>query len=183
MRLPASLLAPRFVLPALLATAILIASAATAHAQDEDEDEEPTPWDQGRIALTLVLSTQESFGDSYFVVGAGGGYYVLPGLELGVVGVRWFGGDPGVTEVSPQVRYVVTPLGWPLLPYVGAFYTHFFIEGELADADTIGGRVGLLYHQGSGLIVGVGAAFERFVSECSDDCSTIYPEVSVGFTF
>jgi hypothetical protein len=164
----------------VLVSAVIGFTAGTARAQD---DEEPTPWDQGSVSLSLVVSTQDSFGDDYFVAGAGAGYYVLPGLELGGSAVRWFGGDPGITQVSPHVRYVAVPLGWPLLPYVGAFYTHFFIEDAPPDEDTVGARLGLLWHQGTGLVFGVGAAFERFVSDCNDDCSTVYPEVTVGFSF
>jgi len=169
---------------ALLAAALVGGpgpGSSTAHAQDEES--ESTPWDQGSIGLSIVLASQDAFGDSYIVVGAGVGYYFLPGLEVGLQGVQWFGGDPSVTVVSPELRYVAVPLGWPLLPYVGGFYTHYFIGDPFADADSVGTRLGLMYHQGGGLIVGVGAAFERFVSECSDDCSTIYPEISVGFTF
>jgi len=166
----------------LVAAALVLASSAPARAQDGEESE-PTPWDRGSISLSLALSTQDSFGDSYFVVGAGAAYFFLPGLAVGLQGVQWFGGDPDVTVVSPDVRYVAVPLRWPLLPYVGGFYTHYFIGDPFADADTLGARLGLLYHQGGGLVVGVGAAFERFVSDCNDDCSALYPEVSVGFTF
>lgn len=165
---------------AVLASTLLL--SRTALAQDEEE-REPTPWDQGHISLAIVVSSQDSFGDSYFVVGGGAGFFVVDGLELGGRVVRWFGGDPGITELSPHVRYVAVPLGWPLLPYAGAFYTHYFIEDIFPDADTVGARLGMLYHQGGGLTVGVGAAYERFVSDCEDDCSTIYPEVSVGFSF
>jgi hypothetical protein len=168
-------------LAALVLVCAIGLAAGTARAQDDDE--EPTPWDQGSISLSLVVSTQDSFGDDYFVAGAGAGYFVLPGLELGGGVVRWFGGDPGITQVSPHVRYVAVPLRWPVLPYVGAFYTHFFLDDGLADADTVGTRAGLLWHQGTGLVFGVGAAFERFVSDCNDDCSTVYPEVTVGFSF
>jgi len=168
-------------LAAILAATVLVATAGTARAQGEDP--EPTPWDQGHISVGIVLSSQDSFGDSYFVVGGGAGFFVVDGLELGGRVVRWFGGDPGITELSPHVRYVAVPLGWPLLPYAGAFYTHYFIEDVFADADTVGARLGMLYHQGGGFTVGVGAAYERFVSSCEDDCSTIYPEVSIGFTF
>jgi hypothetical protein len=168
---------------ALLAAVLLLVSLTSAARAQDGEERAPTPWDQGHVSLSIVLSSQKSFGDSYFVAGAGAGFFVLDGLEVGASAVHWFGGDPGVTVASPEVRYVAVPLGWPLLPYVGGFYTHFFIGGELADADSLGTRIGLLYHQGGGIIVGVGAAFERFISDCNDDCSTVYPEVSVGFTF
>jgi len=166
---------------AALVAGLLGPGSSTARAQEGES--ESTPWDQGSIAVSIVLASQEAFDTSYIAIGAGAGYYVLPGLEVGLQGVKWFGGFPSVTVVSPEVRYVAVPLGWPLLPYVGGFYTHYFRADPYADFDSVGARLGLMYHPGEGLIAGVGGAFERFVSECFDDCSTIYPEISVGFNF
>jgi hypothetical protein len=161
---------------------VLFAAASVAHADDED-GKEPTPWDQGSISLSIMLASEQSFDDSYFLVGLGAGYFVLDGLELGLEGVQWFGGDPSVTVVRPQARYVVTPLGWPLLPYLGGFYTHYFVGDPFADLDTVGARLGAVFNQGGGFIIGGGAVAERIVSECDDECTSIYPEISVGFTF
>jgi hypothetical protein len=160
--------------------ASLVLGASTARA---DDGEARTPWDRGRIAISLSLGSEEAFGDDYFLVGAGVGYFVLDGLEVGVDGVRWFGGDPGISVVSPGLRYVAVPLGWPVLPYVGGFYTHYFIGGPFEDFDTVGARLGLVLHRGGGLILGGGAIAERIVSDCNEDCTSIYPELSVGFTF
>ena len=148
-----------------------------------EEAEDPTPWDRGRIALSLSIGSQDSFGEDYLLVGAGVGYFVLDGLELGLDGVRWFGGDPGISVVSPGLRYVAVPLGWPVLPYVGGFYTHYFIGGPFEDLDTVGARVGVVLHRGGGLVLGVGAIAERIVSDCDEDCTSVYPELSIGFTF
>lgn len=160
--------------------ASLVLGPSTAAA---DDGEARTPWDRGRIALSLSLGSEEAFGDDYFLVGAGVGYFVLDGLEVGLDGVRWFGGDPGISVVSPGLRYVAVPLGWPVLPYVGAFYTHYFIGGPFDDFDTVGGRLGLVLHRGGGLVLGVGVIAERIVSDCDEDCTSIYPELSIGFTF
>jgi hypothetical protein len=161
--------------------AVLLGHAAVAGAQDAGGG--PTPWDRGRISLSLALASENAFGDDYLLVGAGVGYYVLSGLEGGVDSVHWFGGSPDITVVSPQVRYVAVPLGWPLLPYVGAFFTHYFMGEPFDDFDTAGGRVGLLYHQGGGLTIGVGGTAERIVSDCREDCTSVYPELSLGFSF
>ena len=160
--------------------ASLALGASTARADDGGE---PTPWDRGRVALSLSIGSQEAFADDYLLVGAGVGYFVLDGLELGLDGVRWFGGDPGITVASPGLRYVAVPLGWPVLPYVGGFYTHYFIGGPFDDLDTVGARVGFVLHRGGGLVLGVGAIAERIVSDCDEDCASIYPELSIGFTF
>lgn len=164
---------------ARLVPLLLLASPGIARA----DDGVPTPWDRGSIAVSFGVASQEAFDEDYFHVGAGIGYFVADGLELGFDGAHWFGGDPGISLASPHVRYVAVPLGWPLLPYVGGFYAHYFIGDPFDDFDTIGGRFGALYHQGGGLVVGVGGAVERVVSDCNDDCTSIYPEVSIGFSF
>jgi hypothetical protein len=164
---------------ALFTLLLVMASEPPARAQDR----EPTPWDRGRIRLSITLASDDAFGETYFLAGAGVGYFILSGLEVGLDGVHWFGGDPGISVLSPEVRYVAVSLGWPLVPYVGGFYTHYFIGDPFKDFDTVGGRLGMLFHQGGGLVVGVGGVVERIVSDCNEDCSTIYPEVSIGFTF
>jgi hypothetical protein len=148
-----------------------------------DDDQARTPWDRGRIALSLSIGSEEAFADDYLLVGAGVGYFVLDGLEIGLDGVRWFGGDPGISVVSPGLRYVAVPLGWPVLPYAGGFYTHYFIGAPFEDFDTVGARVGLVLHRGGGLVLGVGGVAERIVSDCDEGCTSLYPELSIGFTF
>ena len=165
------------------AAAVLALGLGLATGARADEGDEPTPWDRGRVSLSLALASEDAFGHSYFLAGVGVGYYVLDGLEVGLDGTHWFGDDPSISMLSPQVRYVAVPLRWPVLPYVGGFYTHYFIGSPFEDFDTIGARVGLLYHQGGGLVVGIGGIAERIISDCNEDCTSIYPELSFGFSF
>jgi hypothetical protein len=159
--------------------AVLVLAAAPAYA-----DGPPTPFDQGHVSVHLAITEQSAF-DAYRVgLGAGVGYFVLDGLELGVFGLHMFGNGPSLDEVSPSVRYTAQPLvgSWPVIPYVGAFYNHWFVGDGLSDVDAVGGRAGLLHLRGR-LIVGLGIAYEHTVSTCTSSCDTVYPDVTFGFTF
>jgi len=165
----------------LLVVWVLVA-AAPAAAQDT-----PSPFDQGRISVGLSLGSQDAFGDRYVAVGGRFGYYVAPGLELAASGLGLFGGEPGVAMVSPELRYVLVPLGSAIKPFVGAFYRHWFVGDPFDDYDTVGGTLGALWWQGRGVVFGLGLTYERVVSSCDesagDDCSFIYPSLILALSF
>jgi hypothetical protein len=170
----------------LAAIAALMPMAATAHAQslleEQEQEPAPTPWDQGRVGFSVSLGSQSAFGERYFAVGGGAGYYVLAGLELSLYGEYWFGGGPSVARLTPEVRYVAFQIPLPLKPYAGVFFNHWFVGDTFEDIDSVGCRAGLMFHQGRGLIIGGGVAVERILSTC-DDCVEIYPDIILGLTF
>ena len=173
----------RIVVAALFLTVVGASTASAGSLLEEEEKQsQPTPWDRGRIGIGVGLGTQSAFGERYFVVGGSVGYYVLPGLELALRGANWFGGGIGIARVSPGVRYVALDFPAPLKPYVGAFYNHWFIGDTIDDIDSVGGRAGIVFHHGSGVIVGGGVAVEFIISEC-DECTDVYPDIIIGFTF
>jgi hypothetical protein len=162
--------------------ACLVLSASLARADDDAPPPRRTPFDRGRFAVSLGGGTQTALGAHYYVVGAGIGYYVLDGLGINLSGLVELGGTPFIAKVSPELRYVAQPLvgKWPVIPYVGAFYNHWFVGGNYADVDTIGARAGLLYLSGA-LILGIGAAYEHTVSACTMDCDQVYPDFTISF--
>jgi hypothetical protein len=163
--------------------AAAIAVAALAVARPAAADDRGTPFDKGRVGVMLTIGEQSSFGYNHVALGAGAGYFVLDGLELSAFALHEFGSGPSIDEVSPAVRYVAQPLvgSWPVIPYVAAFYNHWFLGSPYSDLDAIGARGGLLHLRGR-LIVGLGIAFEHVVSTCTD-CNFVYPDVTFGFTF
>lgn len=164
--------------------ALLVASASPARADGGlDEPGGETPFDRGRVAFMLGIGEQSAFGYNYLSLGAGVGYFVLDGLELGAFALHEFGGGPSLSEVSPSLRYVAQPLvgRWPVIPYAAVFYNHWFIGNGLSDTDAIGARGGLIHMRGR-LIVGLGIAYEHTVSTCTD-CNFVYPDVTFGFSF
>ncbi len=115
------------------------------------------------------------------MVAGGAGYYVLDGVELGFGAGHQFGDDPTISRVTPSLRYVAQPLVGhsPLVPYIGVFGSHYFVYDGYADINTVGTRGGLLYVSGS-MVIGLGLAYERIVSECVEDCSSVYPDFTLS---
>jgi hypothetical protein len=141
-----------------------------------------TAFSKGSTSLGVVVGTGTSFSDDYIILGVGVGYYVLPGLELGLDVQHWFSGDPAITKVSPQVRYVFTQPK-VIKPYVGAFYRRTFIS-DLDDADSYGYRAGAYFTANSGVYIGGGIVYEQY-TDCDRfaDCSTTYPELLFTVSF
>ena len=154
---------------------VLVASLAAALPAHAD-----TPFDRGKLGLSLAVGRQQAFDTSYIVAGAGVSYFVLDGLAVGLAAQHDFGNGPSIDLVSPSLRYVAQPLvgAWPLIPYVGAFYDHEFVGG-MPDLDGVGARAGLLYVSGRA-VLGLGIAVERTISTCAVDCTTVYPDVTIG---
>ena len=154
----------------------LVAASATPALADEDAG----PFAQGRMRLSLGLGSTQSDGDTGIVAGGAFGYFVRDGLEVGLGVDRTFGLDPGLTRVTPDVRYVLhfVPV---LKPYAGAFYRRWFIDGE-EGADSVGARAGAFWVSSGGSFFGGGVVYERLVSDCQDDCAMLYPELALSLS-
>lgn len=167
----------------LAALALTAAGASPAAAQVGGV----SAFDQGRVRLSLGAGTGGSFGNRYILIGAGVGYYLVKGLELAVDGQVWLGGDPFVANLSPGLRYVFWQTGGPIMPYIGGFYRHLFINSDLIDDfDSLGGRAGVFYTVGRGGYFGLGVAVEHLLN-CDeavyDTCTDIYPELAFSLSF
>jgi hypothetical protein len=141
-----------------------------------------TAFSKGSTSLGVVVGSGSFGREDYLILGVGVGYYVLPGLELGLNVEHWFSGDPAISKVSPQIRYVFTQPK-VIKPYVGAFYRRTFIEG-LDDADSFGYRAGAYFSANNGVYIGGGIVYEEY-KDCSRfvDCSDTYPEVILTVSF
>ena len=139
-------------------------------------------FDQGRVRVGVQLGAVSSFNQTYFLLGASAGYFVLPGLELGASFDTWLGNSPNITRLAPELRYVLDVVD-VVKPYLGGFYRHWFVGDGIADYDTLGGRGGLIFVQGPHAYINAGAAYERIVSSCEVDCSYWYPEIGIALVF
>jgi hypothetical protein len=167
-----------------LAWVVLIGLVSPAWADDEPAPpERPTPFDRGKLSLSAGGGTTSALGHEYYVIGGGVGYFVLDGVQLGLSGLVQFGSNPTIEKVSPSLRYVLQPLAHSssIVPYVGTFYSHWFVGGGLSDVDTVGGSIGGLYVSGQ-LVLGLGLGYEKIVSQCTTDCDSFYPDFTIGFT-
>ncbi len=145
---------------------------------------EAAPFTQGNKSVTISGGSGHAFGSDYFVLGVGGGYYLLDGLELGVDVDAWLGADPDIYRISPQVRYVFHKVD-NIKSYVGTFFRRTFIEG-LDDLDAVGFRGGVFMMLNRGSYLGVGAVYDSYL-DCEEriysSCSNTYPEIVISIAF
>jgi len=67
---------------------------------------QPGPFAKGKVRVGFYAGAGSTYNQSYMILGAGMGYYVLNGLEFGVDVEGWLFKDPTIWKVTPQVRYV-----------------------------------------------------------------------------
>ena len=167
-----------------LALVTVLGAAANAQPGVQEPPPQPTPFDRGRFGLSAGAGTTSAFGERYFAIAAGASYFVLDGVALGLSSQVQWGDGPTITRATPELRYVAQPLVHhsPVVPYVAVFYSHWFISSAYADVDALGTRGGLLYVSGN-VILGLGIAYEHLLSECSMDCSSVYPDITIAVAF
>ena len=144
-------------------------------------------FSQNSTSVGVFVGSGRAFDDDYIILGVGAGYYVAEGLEVGIDFQRWFSGEPTITKVSPQVRYVFTR-AQGIKPYVGAFYRRTSFDDfngiEIDDQDSFGYRAGAYFSSNNGVYIGGGLVYEEY-KDCSrvTDCSTTSPEILFTFSF
>lgn len=146
-------------------------------------------FSKGASSFGVVVGSGSAFDENYFILGAGFGYYVAQGLELGIDAQHWFSSEPDITKVTPKITYVFSPLG-SINPYVGAFYRRTFysdgnINGQsIEDQNSYGYRLGGYLNSSDGVYLGGGLVHEKY-SDCNQlvDCSSTYPELILTVSF
>ena len=161
-----------------LVALLLLCSTQPADAADRD------PFANGSMRLSVLVGNGYAFDESYLIIGVGFGYYMTSGLELGLDIESWTSANPGITKISPSVRYVV-PTDGAIRPYIGAFYRRTMID-NYDDLDSAGGRAGIYFMSGRGSYFGAGVVYEQYLS-CDkaiyQSCSDTYPEITFAIAF
>jgi len=134
---------------------------------------------QGRKRVGFYGGAGSSYSHTYLILGAGVGYYLLDGFEVGLEFEGWLLQTPQFYKLAPQVRYVFWQLR-PVLPYVGAFYRKTWATDDFPDTDSWGGRAGIAYSSGKGYAA-VGVVYESFIDSVFED--HWYPEIAFWLTF
>jgi len=146
-----------------------------------------TAFSKDSTSVGIVVGSGSAFNDNYIILGAGVGYYVVQGLEIGIDIQHWFSGEPSITKLSPQIRYVFTQAE-VIKPYVGAFYRRTYfgdVNGfELEDQDSFGYRAGAYFSTNNRVYIGGGIVYEEY-KDCSRfiECSSTYPEILFTVSF
>jgi hypothetical protein len=146
-------------------------------------------FSQGRSRFSLNGGSTGNFGNQYIFIGAGYGYFIADGLEIGLDGSYFFGDDPSIGVLSPNTRYIFWQLD-AITPYVGAFFERQFLgeyQGtDLDDIDSVGARGGIVYTAGRTFMT-AGIAYAK-VLDCEEntqvqlECERIIPEFGFGFS-
>jgi hypothetical protein len=150
---------------------------------DDGGDRSAGPFSRGSVRLTLLVGTGSTVRENYLILGAGAGYFLADGLELGLDYEAWILASPVFHRLSPETKYIFHMI--PVIkPYVGVFYRHTFVTSGYEDMDHVGARGGIFYvPKGGRMFVGGGAIYERLL-DCEDtslvDCDEVYPEIFFG---
>ena len=141
------------------------------------------PFDKGNTTATFALGSGKTLNENYLIIGAGIGYYIKDGIEVGVEVDYWSGGDPSIYEITPKLSYVYDNAS-QLKPYLGVFYNRTFIEG-LDNSDAVGYRAGVLMYSSRNAYLGAGIVHKE-LQDCTNTlflkCSETYSEISIIFS-
>jgi hypothetical protein len=120
------------------------------------------------------VGTTFAFDEVYGSLNAGVGYMLTSSLEPNVEVSYNFGAEPTLWVARPGVTWYV-PL--PIMhPYVGAYYTHWFVSGAgTTDQDGVGARAGFSV----GRVLSFGVTYDRALS-CERNCDIWTPSISAG---
>jgi len=165
----------------VLAAAAMLIVAATLWASTSHAAE---PFNRGNMSGSLAVGSGSALGNTYTTLGVGLGYMISDGLMAGIGGEAWFGNDPNIYKITPEIRYTFTQVR-PAMPYVGAFVARTFYD-DLDDRNSYGARGGVYFRFSSNAAVNVGLVYEK-ISNCDDatyhDCSQVYPEAGLLVSF
>ncbi|HZX92998.1 MAG TPA: hypothetical protein VFE90_00670 [Myxococcales bacterium] len=144
------------------------APAATAPAQPK--------WYSGRPYSWGSVGTTFAYGQTYGSANLGVGWLmrngIAPNVELGYA----FGGSPTMWSLRPGVTWYM-PIA-AVQPYVGAYYSHWFVGGAAPDQDGIGGRAGFSV----GRVLSLGMTYDHALG-CNQNCDSWSPQISAGYSF
>ena len=137
---------------------------------------------KGNTRASVAVGSGRYFNDDYLILGAGIGYYIANGLEIGLDLDYWSGGSPTIYELTPTLTYVFRNVP-KVQPYVGLFYSRTYIENQ-DDSNSAGARAGLFFPAGERMFIGVGVVYSE-LQDCTEtiffDCSDTYTEFSLMF--
>jgi len=161
---------PADVPPAVMAPAPP-AAAAPAPAPAPQKPAQPI----GRVYSWASVGTTFAYGQTYGSANVGVGYLLRQGIAPNVEVGYAFGNNPTLWSLRPGVTwYMPVPV---VRPYVGTYYTHWFVGSGLPDQDGIGGRAGFSL----GRVVTFGVTYDHMFG-CNLNCDAWTPQISAGLS-
>jgi len=142
------------------------------------------PFGRGNVIGSIYVGAGRALDQEYTTLGGALGYMISEGLMLGMSAEMWFGNEPDIYKFTPEVRYTFTQAA-TVKPCVGGFVSRTIYDG-LANRNTNGMRGGIYMPFSSNAAFNVGVVYEK-ISGCDvstySDCSQLYPEAGVLFSF
>ena len=167
----------------LVAVVAAIAFSGMSAAQPSTPAEPPPAaaatqpkWYSGRPYGWLSGGTTFAYGQTYASINVGAGWLMRNGLAPNVELGSAFGSTPTLWSVRPGVSWFLPIPG--VQPFIGAYYTHWFVSDGFADQNGVGGRAGLSI----GSVLAVGVNYDHVLS-CNADCDSWTPVISAGYAF
>jgi len=139
-------------------------------------------FSMGSKNVGITAGTDNSFGNTYTVLGANVSYFIVDNLSIGASYQAFLGADPTINEVTVPVTYHIPLEGMSYRPYLGAFYNQTFIDKPYKDSNIYGGRLGVSLQTSLNSFMSFGWV-QEFVSSDKNREKKGYPEVSAGFSF
>ena len=141
----------------------------------------------GHKNVGFTVGTDDSFGNTYTVLGASVNYFVLDNISVGAAFQTYLGDDPTINQITVPVTYHLPLENTTYRPYLGAFYNHTFMGDtdtvKYEDYDLFGGRIGVSMQTSANSYISFGWV-QEFSTNTSDDIDSHgYPEFSGGLSF
>jgi len=136
----------------------------------------------GSKHIGLTVGSDNSFGNSYTVLGANVNYFVIDNLSVGASYQAFLGGNPDINQVTVPVTYHLPLENTTYRPYLGAFYNHTFIDKPYEDYNIYGARAGLSLQTTPNSFMSFGWV-QEFSNSGENTENRGYPEVTGGFSF
>src|SRR3954466_6430719 len=144
------------------AAALLVAGAAFHTAKVYAAE----PFNRGNVSGSLFISSGHALDQTYTTLGVGLGYMVSDGLMAGITGEAWFGNDPSIYKLTPELRYTFTKVE-RVKPYVGVFASRMFFSNTYDDRNTYGARAGIYLPFSSNAAANFGLVYEK-IADCDE---------------
>jgi len=133
------------------------------------------PARQAQPYTWASVGTTFAYGQTYGSANVGAGllvrYGIAPNVELGYA----FGNSPTLWSLRPGVTWYVPVSN--VRPYLGAFYTRWFVGDGQPDQNGIGGRAGFSL----GRVISLGVTYDHAFG-CDRNCDSWTPMISAGLS-
>ncbi len=135
----------------------------------------PSQW-SGKPYSWASFGTTFAYGQTYANANVGVGWLMRNGIAPNVEVGYAFGNSPTLWTLRPGVTWFM-PIP-TIHPYVGAYYTRWFVGSGLPDQNGIGGRAGISL----GRVLSLGVSYDHALG-CDRNCDSWTPTLSAGISY